>query len=211
MIEVRNMETTGWEAAVRGMRNPLNSWTLADSSYVRSGTPEHPEIRFRVGKRDLELATRLVHAGPDHCKFLRMINISADILAPLYWWKEYDTYKVGTVADSCSTMHTIAARRFSTDDFSHEHLEPGSIAVLETVVKSLNHWRGQYLKTKDKNDWWQLIQLLPSSFNQLRTVTLNYEVARRQYHARCNHKLDEWCSWCETLATLPCSRLITDE
>lgn len=205
MLTADHIETYGWQPALRGMRNPMNSWAQADSSF----TP--PEL----GYNDARLAEKLVASGPDHGKFLRMIGIAMDITAPLYFWKEYDTYKVGTVADSCSTMHKITAKKFVLSDFSHEHLDPGSKNVLETVIKSLNHWRMEYLKATDpgskKYAWWQLIQLLPASYNQKRTVTLNYQVARAMYHARRNHKLNEWHQLCEIFEQLPASQLITME
>lgn len=196
MIEITKTETYGWEAAIRGMRNPMNSWDKSDSTDT-------------LGYNDLGLMKKLVDAGSDHAKFMRMIGVSCDINAPLYWWKEYDTYKVGTVANSTSTMHKIHAKEFALEDFSHEHLLNKERDVLECIVALLNEDRQYFIETKDKNYWWQLIQLLPSSYNQLRTVTLNYAVLRNMYHARKNHKLDEWRTFCRWVETLPYSELIT--
>lgn len=200
MIQIDHVQTYGWEAAVRGMRNPMNSWAKSDSG------PEGDPPRYTVGPNDLALMQRLVAAGTDHSKFMRMISISMDILAPLYFWKEYDTYKIGTVSDSCSTMHTIHKREFSVADFSREHLDVESNVILLSIIHRLNRARSDYLKSKNKDDWWQLIQLLPSSYMQLRTVTLNYQVARHIYHARRNHKLDEWHTLCDALEQLPCAK-----
>ena len=199
MIKFENTEVLGWEAAIRGMRNPMNSWEKSDSGYrcpyygnnerVCSGCKEN----ICVGPNDLDLMKRLRNAGTDHRKFMRMIVVYVDILAPLYWWKEFDTYKVGTVANSCSTMHKIAAKEFTLEDFSCEHLHGESIAfVLEPTINALNRNRNSYLETKNKEYWWQMIQLLPSSYNQKRTVMLNYEVLANIYKSRRNHKLDEW-------------------
>ncbi len=219
MIEISHVETYGWEAAIRGMRNPMNSWEKSDTFFIEprgvfhmltggyspySGGPNFVSQGFELGRNDLALMEKLIKAGPDHAKFLRMIGISMDILAPLYWWKEMDTYKVGTTANSCSTMHKIAAKEFTRDDFSHEHLVPRMLEVLDVTIANLNACRGIYLETQDKKWWWQMIQLLPTSYNQRRTVTLNYEVARRQYHARKNHKQDEWREgYCKALEQLP--------
>lgn len=227
MIRIENVETYGWEAAIRGMRNPKNSWSKSDSfcnpewnncekcadrercAYIfeQDGEP----FRAKVGPKDLDLMTRLANAGTDHGKFLRMITVTADITAPLYWFKEYDTYKVGTVANSCSTMHKIADKKFELDDFSHEHLSCIDIGggtgspyqLLRETISMLNECRDLYLETKDKEYWWQMIQLLPSSYNQRRTVQLNYAVLRNMYHARKAHKLDEWRNFCEWVETLP--------
>lgn len=205
MIQIDHVQTYGWEAAIRGMRNPMNSWEKMDS-YWRTDD-RGPSSEFYIGPNDLALMRKLVQAGTDHSKFMRMIWISMDITAPLYWWKEFDTYKIGTTANSCSTMHKIHSKRFTLDDFSCEHLDEGSLNVLQTVVKSLEHWRVTYQQNgQDKYYWWQIIQLLPSSYNQLRTVTLNYQVARHIYHARRNHKLDEWHGLCEALEQLPCAK-----
>lgn len=199
MIKIENPAVYGWEAAIRGMRNPMNSWDKSDTKYFdHGGVFRVPKI----GSNDLKLMKSLSKAGNDHGKFLRMINVTCDITAPLYWWKEFDTYKVGTVANSCSTMHKIHAKEFTLDDFSCEHLGGQPLEALKFTVLVLNNTREYYLQTKDKSDWWQMIQLLPSSYNQKRTVQLNYQVLKSMYFARCNHKLDEWhnfCAWCETL------------
>lgn len=234
MIKIENVETYGWEAAIRGMRNPKNSWEKSDSEWYSIGFPtsnpaaindKYLSQKYCIGDNDLDLMTRLCNAGTDHGKFMRMITVTADITAPLYWWKEYDTYKVGTVANSCSTMHKIADKEFTLEDFSYEHLidsplveeAPGKPALLNMqaremlviLVNVLNAARYNYLKTKDKRYWWQMIQLLPSSYNQRRTVQFNYAVLRNMYHARKGHKLDEWRDFCAWMETLPYSRLIT--
>lgn len=191
MIKIENTEVFGWGAAIRGMRNPMNSWHLSDSN-----------IPYDIGEKDLKLMQNLSRAGSDHGKFLRMINVTVDITAPLYWWKEFDTYKIGTVANSCSTMHKVHAKEFTMDDFSHEHLMTGSMFQLHRTVDLLNEAREEFLKTNNKAYWWQMIQLLPSSYNQKRTVLLNYQVLKSMYFARKDHKLDEWhdfCDWCEGL------------
>jgi hypothetical protein len=236
MIKLENTEVMGWEAVIRGMRNPLNSWQLSDSIFVEdgeyhdicgnsgpyNGTVSDTETFFEMGPKDYDLMKRLRNAGTDHRKFMRMITVYVDITAPLYWWKEFDTYKVGTVANSCSTMHKIAAKAFTLDDFSCEHLLsrvndewklPGNppYGVLRITVNTLNKCRDAYLKTKDKTYWWQMIQLLPSSYNQKRTVMLNYEVLANMYKSRKNHKLDEWHDLCAWIESLPCSELITGE
>ena len=199
MIKIENPRTYGWMSAVRGMRNPMNSWDKSDS-YETHG--EYGD-QFFLGENDLALAKKLTQAGPDHRKFLRQIMVSMDITAPLYWWKEYDTYKVGTVSNSCSTMHKIHEKEFTLDDFSHEHLAHQTKEVLQMVIDDLNDSRSIYLKTKNKGDWWQMIQLLPTSYNQMRTVTLNYEALYNMYHARKIHKLDEWQRFCDTISDLP--------
>ena len=199
MIKIENPRTYGWMSAVHGMRNPMNSWDKSDS-YETHG--EYGD-QFFLGENDLALMKKLVRAGSDHRKFLRQIMVSMDITAPLYWWKEFDTYKVGTVANSCSTMHKIHEKEFTRDDFSHEHLLPNTLFRLRTVVECLNACRKDYLETKNKDYWWQMIQLLPSSYNQLRTVTMNYEVLLNMYRARKDHKLDEWRRFCDTVAELP--------
>ena len=209
MIKIEHIETYGWEAAIRGARNPLNSWGKSDSKAYAYWNGD--EWDYSVGEQDLKLMQNLVAAGPDHGKFMRMIGISMDIVAPLYWWKEYDTYKVGTVANSCSTMHKIHAKEFTLDDFSHEHLTGDALEAMNAVIDQLNFARIAYLETKDKAYWWEMIQLLPSSYNQRRTVTLNYAVARNQYHARKAHKLTEWVDYCAALETLPYAELITME
>ena len=195
MIRITNVEVAGWRAALRGMRNPLNSWDRADSKF---------DDGIELGENDLNLAKRLNKAGSDHSKFMRMITVSMDIEAPLYWWKEYDTYKVGTVANSCSTMHKIHAKEFTLDDFSVEHLYEDVIKVpFNSIIDCLNFFRERYLQHQDKDDWWQLIQLLPSSYNQKRTVLVNYAVLQKMYHARKNHKLDEWRIFCQHVEVLP--------
>lgn len=234
MLKVDNVFTYGFRPAVFGMRNPLESWEMVDS-----GTD--PESgKYVLGENDFGLAKRLVFAGPDHSKFMRMITVWCDILAPLYFWKEFDTYKVGTVANSCSTMHKIHSKEFVKSDFSHEHLFcwegiddeisdsditfrenfDGTVdpeedyictaeSVLDHVIVALNYYRDKYVETKRKEYWWQLIQLLPSSYNQKRTVCLNYAVLRNMYHARKKHKLDEWHTFCKFIESLPYSELIT--
>ena len=219
MIEITNTDVHGWEAAIRGMRNPMNSWDKSDSYWGlwEDESPINPcdEPLFFVGENDLKLMKSLAKAGSDHGKFLRMINVTVDITAPLYWWKEFDTYKVGTVANSCSTMHKIHAKEFTLDDFSCEHLDRFSLGVLLNVIKALNIARDDYLKHNEsryemlgvtrKYDWWQMIQLLPTSYNQKRTVQLNYEVLRAMDRPgrRKDHKLDEWREFCEWVETLP--------
>ena len=238
MIKLENYEVVGWEAAIRGMRNPMNSWEKSDSHSCGTcgdcnicidydNCPYgYDYLKTVVGPNDLDLMTRLRNSGTDHRKFMRMITVYVDITAPFYWWKEFDTYKVGTVANSCSTMHKIAEKEFTMDDFSCEHLYAGddidgmyysttaeeeftSNDVLKVVIEALNNYRKQYLKTKDKKDWWQMIQLLPSSYNQKRTVMLNYEVLANIYKSRKNHKLDEWVEFCKWIETLPYSEIIT--
>ena len=208
MIKIEHTEVYGWEAAIRGMRNPMNSWDKSDSHYWESSN------RFEVGPNDLDLMKRLRSAGTDHGKFMRMITVYLDITAPLYWWKEFDTYKVGTVANSCSTMHKIHAKEFTLDDFTHEHLENSWLIHLKETIKLLNEAREAYnwCNTDAKKEWWwQMIQLLPSSYNQRRTVMLNYEVLANMYKSRKNHKLDEWVDFCKWIETLPYSELITGE
>ena len=221
MIRIENVEVMGWEAAIRGMRNPMNSWEKSDSFHtfiVDERTQEEKPFEHFLGQADLELMKKLASAGPVHGKFLRMITVYLDITAPLYWWKEFDTYKVGTVANSCSTMHKIHAKEFTLDDFSHEHLtfyeEEGELCRdwlgdLEDLIDDLNLARDKFLETKEKKYWWQMIQLLPSSYNQKRTVMLNYEVLRNMYTYRKEHKLDEWREFCAWVETLPYSGLIT--
>lgn len=238
MIKIENVEVMGWEAAIRGMRNPLNSWAKSDSHSCGTGGDcdfcidyencpfNHDSKKMIIGPNDLDLMKRLRAAGTDHGKFMRMIVVSFDIVAPLYMLKEFDTYKVGTVANSCSTMHKIHSKPFVYDDFSHEHLSDESDfefpfmnndelwtakQVLEMTVIALNEYREKYLETKDKKYWWQLIQILPSSYNQRRTVMLNYEVLANMYKSRKNHKLDEWVNFCKWIETLPYSELITGE
>ena len=196
MIKVENIETFGLCGAMRGMRNPLNSWDKADTTVYQG----HDKEFVNIGVNDLNLATRLIKAGTEHRKFLRMIHVQMDVTAPLYWWKEADTYKVGTTANSCSTMHKIAAKEFALDDFSHDHLFNDAVvyngyvstSVLECVIGALNEFRNLYLETKDKRYWWQMIQLLPSSYNQRRTWDMSMETLLSILHQRKNHKLDEW-------------------
>ncbi len=209
MITIVCAEVFGWDAAIRGMRNPMNSWDKSDSKHWRERIVGH-DVEYRVvGLNDLALMKKLVKAGSDHSKFMRMINVTMDVTAPLYWWKEFDTYRVGTVANSCSTMHTIANKEFTLDDFSHEHLMHGGLECIKNLCKDLNMCREQYLTKHDKEWWWQMIQLLPSSYNQKRTVQLNYAVLRNMYHARKNHKLDEWRDFCSWIESLPYAELIT--
>ena len=201
MLKIENAETFGWEAAIRGMLSPKNSWDKSDSRWSLPDENGTDEPTYIIGENDLKLMHTLAAAGQDHGKFLRMIHVQLDVTAPLYWHKEADQYKVGTVTDSCSTMHKIHAKEFTLDDFSHEHLY-SPLHDLKPTVDLLNVYRERFLETKDKEDWWQLIQLLPSSYNQRRTWDLNYAVLRNIYHARRNHKIDEWhtlCNWIETL------------
>lgn len=245
MLKISNFEVLGWEHAIRGMRNPMNSWEKSDSGWCPNGTEygycyaDHRKYcprrttdapAFCIGPNDLDLMKRLWNAGTDHRKFMRMIAVYVDITAPLYWWKEFDTYKVGTVANSCSTMHKIHAKEFEPKDFSHEHLIYPSYQHLEKTIDILNVYRWCYVKYADlkngvfpvshevgdiienmsKNEiWWQMIQLLPSSYNQRRTVMLNYEVLANIYKSRRNHKLDEWHTFCDWIKELPYSELIT--
>lgn len=213
MLKIENTEVMGWEAAIRGMRNPMNSWEKSDSKreWPDCGACPDEWRPFHVGSNDLDLMARLRNAGTDHRKFMRMITVYVDILAPLYWWKEFDTYKVGTVANSCSTMHKIHAKEFTIEDFSVEHLLVENTVYFGKTLERLNNARNKFLKTKDKEYWWQMIQLLPSSYNQKRTVMLNYEVLANIYKSRKNHKLDEWHTFCDWIKTLPYSELITGE
>ena len=224
MLKIENTEVVGWEAAVRGMRNPMNSWDKSDSRFSLlddCGDCTHCNLRFdecneqQIGPNDLDLMTRLRNAGTDHRKFMRMITVYLDVTAPLYWWKEFDTYKVGTVANSCSTMHKIHEKEFTLEDFSIEHLnddrsaEVSNLEWFEYLIIHLNRDRRRFVETKDKQYWWQMIQLLPSSYNQKRTVMLNYEVLANIYKSRRNHKLDEWHTFCDWIESLPYSELIT--
>ena len=203
MININKTTVWGWESAIRGMRNPLKSWGLSDTNWLKYYSTNNNMQHNFIGEKDLSLMKRLSKAGNDHAKFLRMIHVQCDITAPLYWWKEFDTYKVGTVSNSTSTMHRIHAKEFVFDDFSHEHLIIGDgTGVLRNVVNALNDFRNLYLETNNKEYWWQMIQILPSSYNQLRTIDLNYQVLKSMYWARKDHKLDEWhdfCDWCLTL------------
>lgn len=210
MLTIENAQVFGFQAAIRGMRNPKNSWAKSDSTFELS-TDESGVKMIDIGPADRKLAAALANSGPDDGKFLRMIHVQLDVTAPLYWWKEADQYKVGTVTDSCSTMHKIHAKEFTLDDFSHEHLLGSAhtyngyvpTAVLECVVGALNEFRKLFLETNIKRYWWQMIQLLPSSYNQRRTWDLNYAVLRNIYHARRNHKLDEWHTLCDWIEMLP--------
>jgi hypothetical protein len=250
MLKIENTEVIGWEAAIRGMRNPMNSWEKSDSGWTTDGVGNNDILvdtdyegycELKVGPDDQKLMQNLRNAGTDHRKFMRMITVYLDITAPLYWWKEFDTYKVGTVANSCSTMHKIAAKEFTLEDFSHEHLlhldettdlshtdipliglkysdEDGdilgsllkdSVDVMNLTIDMLNKCRKKFLETNNKDYWWQMIQLLPSSYNQRRTIMLNYEVLANIYKSRRNHKLDEWHTLCDWIEGLPYSELIT--
>ena len=245
MLKIENVDVIGWEAAIRGMRNPMNSWGKCDTTWRTKFcdgqtliTPYKymSDSRLDIGPNDLDLMTRLRNSGTDHRKFMRMITVYLDIMAPLYWWKEFDTYKVGTVANSCSTMHKIADKEFTLNDFSCEHLNDElyhrdwiesaivdeditsshkvwmtPLDILRCTIEMLNAYRKSYLETKDKQDWWQMIQLLPSSYNQRRTIMLNYEVLTNIYKSRRNHKLDEWHTFCDWIEDLPYSELITGE
>lgn len=234
MLKIENVEVAGWEAAIRGMRNPKNSWAKSDShwDYVNQG-PEYLTVAhfddadFNIGPNDKKLMSTLRNAGTDHRKFMRMITVYLDITAPLYWWKEFDTYKVGTVANSCSTMHKIAAKAFTLEDFSCEHLCDDELELLKEIINRLNMNRIVFIAKDDKRVdqysvmsdecyakykkklWWQMIQLLPSSYNQKRTVMLNYEVLANIYKSRRHHKLDEWHTLCDWVESLPYSELIT--
>ena len=233
MLKIENVQIAGWEAAIRGMRNPKNSWERMDSGWDGTFNYYNGNPGYKVGENDHQLMMNLAKGGPVHAKYRRMITVYVDITAPLYWWKEFDTYKVGTVANSCSTMHKIADKEFTLDDFSYEHLncEPHHrdwiesatvdeditsphkvwmtpLDILRCTIEMLNAYRESYLETKDKQDWWQMIQLLPSSYNQKRTICMNYEVLHHIYHDRRNHKLDEWHVVCDWIETLPYSEVI---
>ena len=229
MIKIENVEIMGWEHVIRGMRNPMNSWDKSDSGICKGGDDgigcencanydscDHTyDHSWQLGKEDHNLMMRLATGGPTHAKYRRMITVYVDITAPLYWWKEFDTYKVGTVANSCSTMHKIAAKEFTLDDFSHEHLIVAGLNSLKRTIEDLNYCREGYLDESIKQNpewrkevWWQMIQLLPSSYNQKRTVMLNYEVLAGIYPMRKNHKLDEWVDFCKWIETLPYSEII---
>ena len=206
MLKTEHTEVCGWEPAIRGMRNPMNSWDKSDTAFWC-----YPEegVQHKIGDNDLALMKKLAKVGSDHRKFMRMIVVHVDVTAPLYWWKEFDTYKVGTVANSCSTMHKLHERPLTLKDFSHEYLDFEAKDVLMCVISSLNALREYYCDFNNKNDWYQMIQLLPSSYNQKRTVMMNYEVLRNVYKSRRNHKLDEWHQLCDWIETLPYSGLIT--
>lgn len=215
MIKVENIDIWGFEHAIRGMRNPLNSWSRSDSSfedyvpdYAMDTARTYPCVK--IGENDLKLMRQLYVGGQPHRKYLRQIFVSMDIIAPLYWWKEFDTYKVGTTANSCSTMHKIAAKEFTLSDFSKEHLVGKSVAALQNVLDVMNLEREHYLAAKDKDCWWQLIQLLPSSYNQRRTVSMTYENVMNMLDYREGHKLDEWREFCKILKQLPYVEVIRD-
>lgn len=196
MIKIERDAVMNFENAIRGARNPMNSWNRMDSYYDEDG-------KFIMGPNDLSLAQRLARAGSDHRKFIRQIFVSVDFTAPLYWWKEYDTYKVATVANSTSTMHKIASKPFELDDFSHDHMNEKALESLKSVIAILEELRLEYVETKNKDVWYSMIQLLPSSYNQMRTCTLNYETLMNIYYARRNHKLEEWHTLCDWITTLP--------
>ena len=202
MISLSNAVVFGWHSAIMGMRNPMNSWANSDSAFFS-------DFSCKIGQNDLALMKALIKSGTEHRKFLRMLHVQMDIEAPLYWWKEFETYKIGTVSNSCSTMHKIHTKEFTLDDFSHEHIgdvpncDPMYYAALEGTIMALNEARRCFIDTKDKKFWWQMIQLLPSSYNQLRTVDLNYEVLLNQYFQRKDHKLDEWRIYCEQIKCFP--------
>lgn len=244
MLKIERTEVVGWDHAIRGMRNPMNSWDKSDSGWdakYNAKTEKEQskyievqreyEYEYYLGPKDQDLMMRLRNAGTDHRKFMRFIDVYVDITAPLYWWKEFDTYKVGTVANSCSTMHKIHTKEFTLEDFSCEHLEElidcdrsllidvspykddsnlySPMGILTIICKALNRYRERYLETNDKKYWWQMIQLLPSSYNQKRTIKLNYEVLANMYKSRNNHKLDEWHTFCDWIEDLPYSEIIT--
>ena len=225
MIKIEAVDVWGFKHAIRGMRNPMNSWDKSDSawcdpagcsccSYVEecnSKSVFYPDLDFGLGDADLDLMHRLFIGGTEHRKFMRMIHVSMDVTAPLYWWKEYDTYKVSTVANSCSTMHKIHAKEFTLDDFSTDHLTPVSMDILNITIGQLNVARDFYIRTKDKSAWWQMIQLLPSSYNQKRTLDFNYETAVQIIRQRTGHKLDEWHTFVDTLWDLPYMREIVGD
>lgn len=226
MIKFEKPEVWGWEHAIRGMRNPLNSWERSDSYPAvdcgkcgiidREGIchpKEHdctPYECYAIGDNDKDLMTRLIRGGAPHRKFLRQIFVSVDITAPLYWWKEFDTYKVGTTANSCSTMHKIHAKEFELEDFSTEHLSPLSLSALRNLIDVMNLEREHYIACKDKDCWWQMIQLLPTSYNQKRTVTMTYENLLNMLEYRRGHKLDEWRMFCDWILTLPYGSLLKE-
>lgn len=241
MLKIEKTDIYGWEAAIRGARNSFNSWDKSDSAlchfcrdndvnpgfcddglYDKTIVLSNPDGScFEIGPNDQKLMKKLAKAGPSHAKYRRFITVTMDVTGPLYWWKEMDTYKVGTVGNSCSTMHKIADKEFELEDFSHEHLQIHSVASLQHVIKDLNHYREYYLLLKEqkskgvddsvKEIWWQMIQLLPSSYNQKRTLLVNYEVLANIYHQRKGHKLDEWKTFCDWIEGLPMSEIITGE
>ncbi|HAJ96512.1 MAG TPA: hypothetical protein DCO72_02075 [Ruminococcus sp.] len=207
MIKIENTETYGFEAAIRGMRNPMNSWDKSDSESYQYGF----DITFKLGENDLELMKQLVKAGTDHSKFMRMITVTCDITAPLFWTKELDTYKVGTVRNSCSTMHTIHKKKFDIDDFSFDNLSALGMNMLQDTICMLNILRKYYINTTEKSFWYDMIAILPSCYNQRFTWQANYAVLRNIYHARKNHKLTEWHAFCKWIESLPYSELITED
>lgn len=220
MIKVTNIIVPSyeqWMAAIKGMRNPMNSWDKIDSkentcNNINCDNCSEIYSQIELGKNDYDLMKRLTLAGTEHSKFLRMLPVMMDITAPLYWWKEFDTYKVGTVANSCSTMHKIADKEFTLDDFSVENLYEDVIdRPFRDIIDCLNFFRGLYIQNNDKDDWWQMIQLLPSSYNQKRTVFLNYAVLANMYHQRKGHKLDEWHDFCDMIEKFPYSEFITKD
>ncbi|MCI5892329.1 MAG: hypothetical protein MRZ66_02855 [Clostridiales bacterium] len=196
MIKIENSKVMNFEGAIRGARNPMNSWARSDSRYDTEGN-------YILGVNDLDLAKRLCKAGSDHRKFIRQILVSVDITAPMYWWKEFDTYKVATVANSTSTMHKIHSKPFELSDFSHDHMSKSAVEALTAYIEFMEVKREHYIETKDKADWYDIIQLLPSSYNQRRTITMNYENLLNMYYARRNHKLAEWHEYCDWILTLP--------
>lgn len=222
IIKIENVEVMGWEASIRGMRNPMNSWEKSDDTIIIDAIDKYLREKYGIGYDDFILMKRLAKCGTDHRKFMRMITVYLDITAPLYWWKEFDTYKVGTVANSCSTMHKITEKEFTLEDFSYEHLDIRTRKILEEIIKALNDYRKLYINynpddfdikgcPSEKDLWWQMIQLMPSSYNQRCTVMLNYEVLTNIYKSCKNHKLDEWREFCDWIKTLPLSELITED
>ena len=203
MLKVEHMEAYGFEAAIRGIRNPLNSWGKSDSHYACDADGDPESQKYIIGENDMGLMRRLFKGGTEHRKFMRQIYVSMDITAPLYWWKEFDTYKVGTTANSCSTMHKIQAKEFTLEDFSTEHLTAPSLSRFMLIINIMNSYREEFNETKSKDAWWQMIQLLPTSYNQKRTVTMNYEVAYSIIKQRTGHKLDEWHTFIDELKKLP--------
>lgn len=201
MLTIDNVEVCGWSHAIRGMRNPKDSWDRSDTTYLTNHFDGQTYVD--IGPNDLILAQSLAKGGPVHAKYRRMITVYLDITAPLYWWKEFDTYKVGTVANSCSTMHRIHANQLSLDNFAHEHLSEPNRNLLEQIIKNINTAREEFIRTKDKEQWWQMIQMLPTSYLQTRTVQLNYEVLHNIYTSRKDHKLDEWHTFCNWIKELP--------
>lgn len=222
MIKIENVEVIGWEASIRGMHNPMNSWEKSDDTNIIVATDKYLREKYGIGYDDFILMKRLAKSGTDNRKFMRMITVYLDITAPLYWWKEFDTYKVGTVANSCSAMYKITEKEFTLEDFSYEHLDIRTRKILEEIIKALNDYRTLYINynpydfeikgcPSEKDIWWQMIQLMPSSYNQHCTVMLNYEVLTNIYKSCKNHKLDEWREFCDWIKTLPFSEFITED